>query len=66
MLKSKALVPYPAHVVMLNRSAMYMYWQWWIVNGLNLEGFLPAEIGTCRESDLSGQCRCECAHYWFF
>lgn len=41
-MKSTALVAYPVHVVLLNKSAVYQ--QWLVGKQLTLVGFLPPKL----------------------
>lgn len=63
MLKSSAPVAYLVHAVLLNSSALYQ--RWVVEEGLILVGFLRVKIETCKESELIGEGRDECALYWF-
>lgn len=54
-LKSRALVAYPVHDMLLNKDAMYR--QNLVEKRLSLVGFLLLKMETCKESDLSGEGR---------
>lgn len=58
-MKSTVLLACPVHIATLNSSAVYQ--QCLLENGLTSLGCFPSKMKPCKESDLIGKGKAECA-----
>lgn len=63
MRTSSGLLVHLIHIVLLNSSALYQ--RCLVQDGLTLMRLMPVKMEKCKESQLHGEGRGECANYWF-